>query len=64
MAEVWGAHAERGHQDRDFAAALCSRRDSGRPALLNWSPTPTNRPCTTITKLRDAARKKAGADQL
>ncbi|MGY9036213.1 MAG: thiamine pyrophosphate-binding protein [Rhodobacterales bacterium] len=65
MAEGLGAHAERVTKTEDFAAAFARARDSGRPALIELVTDPEQISTrTTITKLRDAARKKAGADQL
>ena len=64
MAEGLGAHAERVTKTEDFAAAFTRARESGRPALIELVTDPEQISTrTTISKLRDAARKKAEADQ-
>ena len=64
MAEGLGAHAERVTKTKDFAAAFTRARESGRPALIELVTDPEQISTrTTISKLREAARKKAEADQ-
>lgn len=64
MAEGLGAHAERVTKTADFPAAFARARDSGRPALIELVTDPEQISSrTTISKLRDAARKKADAAQ-
>lgn len=64
MAGGLGAHAERVTKTEDFAAAFTRARESGRPALIELVTDPEQISTrTTISKLRDAARKKAEADQ-
>ncbi|SDG32152.1 thiamine pyrophosphate-binding protein [Sulfitobacter delicatus] len=64
MAEGLGAHAERVTKTEDFASAFARARESGRPALIELVTDPEQISTrTTISKLRDAARKKVGADQ-
>ena len=64
MAEGLGAHAERVTKTEDFAAAFTRARESGRPALIELVTDPEQISTrTTISKLREAARKKAEADQ-
>lgn len=63
MAEGLGAHAERVTRTEDFAAAFTRARDSGRPALIELVTDPEQISTrTTISKLREAARQKAGSD--
>ena len=58
MAEGYGAHAERVTKTADFAAAFDRARASGRPALIELVTNPEQISTrTTITKLRDAAKK-------
>lgn len=60
MAEGLGAHAERVTKTADFAAAFARARACGRPAVIELVTDPDQISTrTTITKLRDAARKKA-----
>ena len=64
MAEGLGAHAERVTKTEDFASAFARARESGRPALIELVTDPEQISTrTTISKLREAARKKVGADQ-
>lgn len=64
MAEGLGAHAERVAKTEDFAAAFTRARESGRPALIELVTDPEQISTrTTISKLRDAACKKAEAYQ-
>lgn len=64
MAEGLGAHAERVTKTEEFAAAFTRARESGRPALIELVTDPEQISTrTTISKLREAARKKAEADQ-
>lgn len=64
MAEGLGAHAERVTKTEDFAAAFTRARESGRPALIELVTDPEQISTrTTISKLREAARKKSEADQ-
>ena len=65
MAEGLGAYAERVTRTADFADAFARARDSGRPALIELVTDPEQISTrTTISKLREAARKKAEAGQL
>ena len=64
MAEGLGAHAERVTKTEDFASAFARARESGRPALIELVTAPEQISTrTTISKLREAARKKVDADQ-
>jgi len=59
MAEGYGAHAERVTKTSDFAAAFERARASGRPALIELVTNPEQISTrTTITKLRDAAKRE------
>jgi len=64
MAEGLGAHAERVTQDRKISPPPCSRPvtvAARRWIALSTGPRANLDP-HHLTKLRDAARKKAGAD--
>lgn len=62
MAEGMGAHGERVSKTADFAAAFARARACGRPAVIELLTDPDQISTrTTITKLRDAARRKETA---